>query len=85
MAKILVAYFSPTGTTAQIAKLITEITGADSYEIKPAVKYTNIDLNWDKQNSRTSIEMADVTSRPELADKNAKIADFALKFVLFKL
>ena len=85
MAKILVAYFSPTGTTAQIAKLITEITGADSYEIKPAVKYTNIDLNWDKQNSRTSIEMADVHSRPELADKNAKISDYDTIFIGFPI
>ena len=74
MSKILVAYFSPTGTTKKIADLIVEVTGADIYEIQPAVRYNSMDLDWDKQDSRTSVEMADKDSRPALADKNANIS-----------
>ena len=85
MAKILVAYFSPTGTTRNVAKLVTEVTGADIYEIKPAVKYTNMDLDWDKKDSRSSVEMADPNSRPELADKNANIADYDTIFLGFPI
>ena len=73
MSKILVAYFSASGVTGTVAKKLAEATGADLYEIRPAVKYTSADLNWQNSNSRSSIEMKDKTSRPELADKNADI------------
>ena len=73
MSKILVAYFSASGVTGTVAKKLAEATGADMYEIRPAVKYTSADLNWQNSNSRSSIEMKDKTSRPELADKNADI------------
>lgn len=33
--KILVAYFSATGTTEKAAKLIVEVTGGTLYEIQP--------------------------------------------------
>ena len=85
MAKNLVAYFSPTGTTRKIANLITEVTGADVYEIKPAVTYTVMDLDWDKKNSRSSAEMADINSRPEMADKNAKIEDYDIIYLGFPI
>ena len=74
MSKILVAYFSASGVTGTVAKKLAEATGADLYEIRPAVKYTSADLNWQNSNSRSSVEMKDKTSRPELADKNADIS-----------
>lgn len=67
MKKELVAYFSATGTTARVAKLLSEAAGADLYEIKPAVPYTRADLNWNNSHSRSSLEMNDPASRPELA------------------
>ena len=73
MSNKLVAYFSASGVTAEVAKKLAEAAGADLYEINPAVPYTSADLNWQNSNSRSSIEMKDKTSRPELADKNAKI------------
>lgn len=76
MSKKLVAYFSPTGTTRKIADLIAEIKGADIYEIKPAEHYNSMDLDWDKPNSRSSLEMADKNSRPEMEDKNANIESY---------
>ena len=73
MSKKLVAYFSASGVTANVAKNLAQATGSELYEIKPAVKYTSQDLNWNNSNSRTSVEMRDKSSRPELADKSAKL------------
>ncbi|MBR0097789.1 MAG: flavodoxin, partial [Synergistaceae bacterium] len=81
MSKRLVAYFSASGVTERVAKNLAEAAGADLYEIKPKVPYTNSDLNWNNSNSRSSVEMRDKTSRPELADKNAKIADYDVIFL----
>ena len=66
MTKTLVAYFSATGTTAQAAKLLAKAAGADLYEIRPAVPYTKADLNWMDDKSRSSLEMHDPSSRPEV-------------------
>lgn len=41
---ILVAYFSATGTTEQVAQQAAEILGADLYEIVPEEPYTEADL-----------------------------------------
>ncbi len=64
--KTLVAYFSATGTTKAVAKDLAEEAGATLYEIKPKVKYTAADLDWHDKQSRSSVEMADKTSRPAI-------------------
>ena len=76
MSKMLVAYFSASGTTAKAAKNLAEAAGADLYEIKPAAPYTSADLDWMNKKSRSSVEMNDPSSRPELADKDANVADY---------
>ena len=76
MKRVLVAYFSASGTTAKAAKDLAEAAGADLYEIKPAVPYTRADLNWMDKKSRSSVEMNDKTSRPAMADKDANIAAY---------
>ena len=83
MSKKLVAYFSASGNTASLAKKLAEAAGADLYEIKPAVPYTSEDLNWQNKQSRSSVEMSDKSSRPALADTNAKITDYDTIFVGF--
>ena len=85
MSKKLVAYFSAGGVTASVAKKLAEASGAELYEIKPAVKYTSADLNWNNSNSRSSVEMKDKTSRPELADKNAKLDGVDVVFLGFPI
>ena len=85
MSKKLVAYFSASGTTAAKAKLLAQAAGADIYEIKPAVPYTGADLNWQNKQSRSSVEMSDRSSRPEIADKNADIAAYDTIFVGFPI
>ena len=62
--KTLVAYFSATGTTRAIAVKVAAVTGGTLYEIRPEVPYTDADLNWRNRKSRSSVEMADRSSRP---------------------
>ena len=69
----------------EIAKNLAEAAGADLYEIKPKVPYTNADLNWNNSNSRSSVEMRDKTSRPELADKSANISGYDVIFLGFPI
>ena len=76
MAKKLVAYFSASGTTKKTAELLAEAAGADLYEITPKVAYTKADLNWMDKKSRSSVEMNDKKSRPEIEDKVAIIAEY---------
>lgn len=85
MSKVLVAYFSASGTTASVAKSLAYTAGADIYEIKPAIPYTESDLNWNDKNSRSSIEMNDKTSRPELADTDANISAYDTIFLGFPI
>lgn len=67
MSKILVAYFSASGVTKKIAEKVSNIASADLFEIKPAVQYTKADLNWMDKQSRSSKEMNDPSSRPEIS------------------
>ena len=85
MPKKLVAYFSASGTTARVAKELAEAAKADLYEIRPETKYTSNDLDWRDKSSRSTVEMADKKSRPKLADKNAKIADYDVIFIGFPI
>lgn len=85
MSKQLVAFFSPTGTTAQTARALATAAGCDLYEIRPAIPYSSIDLNWNDKKSRSSVEMNDRAARPELADTNADIAAYDTIFVGFPI
>lgn len=83
--KSLVAYFSASGVTVRAAKTLAEAAGADLYEIKPKTPYTKADLNWMDKNARSSIEMNDPSSRPEIADQNADIASYDVIFLGFPI
>ena len=85
MSKKLVAFFSASGSTRKLAKTLAEILNADTYEIKPATPYTGKDLNWNNAQSRSSVEMADIKTRPELADKAAPVADYDTIFLGFPI
>lgn len=85
MSKILTAYFSASGRTAEAAKTLANAAGADIYEIKPAVPYSQADLDWRDKTSRSSIEMSDKSSRPALADKNADVSKYDTIFLCFPI
>ena len=85
MSKKLVAFFSASGSTRKLANTLAEVVAADIYEIKPATPYTGPDLNWNNSQSRSSVEMANINSRPALADKDAKISDYDTIFIGFPI
>ena len=64
--KILVVYFSATGTTEPLAEYAAEILNADLYEIVPEVPYTEEDLAY-YTNGRADQEQNDPSSRPALS------------------
>jgi len=86
MGRSLVLYFSAGGITRTVAKNLREATGADICEIKPKIPYKPEDLNWMDKNSRSSIEMSDKTSRPEVEDAAAiNISDYDKIFLGFPI
>lgn len=85
MSKKLVAYFSASGVTAKVAETLAEAIGADIFEIEPKVPYTEADLNWMDKNARSTIEMNDPASRPEIAVKRDNMKDYDTIFVGFPI
>lgn len=81
MHKILVAYFSASGVAKGVAQRLAKAVGADLFEIRPAVPYTQADLNWTDKKSRSSVEMNDPLSRPEIAEKLPNMADYDTVFI----
>ena len=85
MSKKLVAYFSASGTTKEAAERLAKATGADLFEIRPTIPYTNADLNWMDKKSRSSVEMNDPDSRPEIAETVSNMADYDTVFIGFPI
>lgn len=67
MSKVLVTYFSASGVTAKTANKLAKEVDGDLFEIEPKEKYTSADLNWMDKKSRSSVEMNDPASRPEIS------------------
>lgn len=85
MKKIIVAYFSATGTTRTAAEKLAAAAGADLAEIRPEVLYTAADLDWRNKESRSTKEMQDVTSRPALAADGPDLTDYEVVFLGFPI
>ena len=61
--KTLVFYYSATGNTERVAKVIADATDADIFELQPMDLYTDDDLDWTNDNSRVSQEYANEDQR----------------------
>lgn len=85
MSKTLVTFFSASGTTRRTAEKLARAINSDLYEIKPAVPYTSADLNWMDKHSRSSLEMNDPSSRPELAEKSTDLTAYDRIFLGFPI
>ena len=81
MNKKLVCYFSASGNTKSVAENIANALECDLFEIEPEEKYTKEDLNWMNKNSRSSVEMNDLSSRPKVARKVENIDDYDTLFI----
>lgn len=76
MNKILVSYFSASGTTKNVAQKLARTLGADLFEIEPEIPYTTSDLNWNDKQSRSTIEMEDLNVRPGIARKVSNLENY---------
>ena len=83
MSKKLVAYFSASGVTKKVALRLAQEELAELFEICPKIEYTSADLNWMDKNSRSTIEMKDASSRPEIADTCTNMDEYDVIFVGF--
>lgn len=73
--KVLVVYFSPTGTTRKIAENAAEVLSADIYEIVPEIPYSEEDLNYNT-NCRANREQEDPLSLPKMMDRTINIGQY---------
>ena len=85
MSKKLVAYFSASGVTAKVAELLSDSIGADLHEITPKVRYTDADLDWRDKTSRSSIEMSNPASRPEIERIRDNMQDYDTIYLGFPI
>ena len=81
MGKTLVVYFSATGNTKAVAEEITRLTGADLYEIVPAVPYTDEDLNYNNNECRANQEMNNASARPAIGSEAMDVSSYDTVFI----
>ncbi len=85
MSKILVSFFSASGVTKEVASKIAKVLGGDLFEIEPINKYTSADLDWTNKQSRSSVEMGNPASRPEVKNKVSNLSDYDTVLIGFPI
>lgn len=83
--KVLITYFSPTGTTKSLSQDLAAATGADLFEIEGAQPYTTDDVNLGNREARAFKEMADKSLRPEVKGKPDKLKSYDVVFIGFPI
>ena len=81
--KVLVAYFSATGTTKAAAEKVAKATDAELFEIKPTETYSAADLDWTEKTSRCCRENDDSKSRPTFEKSKESLNGYDLIFLGF--
>lgn len=79
--KVLVVYFSATGTTKSAAKKVKKATGGKLYQIKAAKRYTNADIDYSNDDCRANKEQNDESSRPKIKGKVKNIRKYDVIFI----
>lgn len=83
--KTLVAYFSATKNTEDVAGKLAHAIDADLFEIVPEQPYSDQDLDWQNDSSRSSLEMANKNSRPKIANTVPDISQYNTIFIGFPI
>lgn len=83
--KMLIAYFSNTGNTQQVAEKLAETVKADLYRITPETPYSDLDLDYQNEHSRSSVEQNDPDSRPALADHPDNLTAYDTVFLAYPI
>lgn len=79
--KVLVVYFSATGTTKGAANKIKKASGGKLYQIKPVDPYTAEDLNYDNDDCRANTEQQDKDARPQIRGNVKNISKYDVIFL----
>ena len=85
MSKILVSFFSASGVTKEVASKIAKVLDGDLFEIEPVNKYTSADLDWTNKQSRSSVEMGNPASRPEVKNKVSNLSNYDTVLIGFPI
>ncbi len=85
MSKTLVAYFSASGVTKNVAEQLATVLNADLHEIKPQQPYTDADLDWTNKQSRSTVEMQDKNSRPAIGNKVENFGEYSTIYIGFPI
>ncbi|MBS6366914.1 MAG: S-layer homology domain-containing protein [Clostridiales bacterium] len=80
-SRILVAYFSATGTTRGVAERIADATGGDLYEIVPEIPYTTADLDYTDDSCRANREQKDSAVRPAISGSTEDLGQYDVVFL----
>lgn len=83
--KVLVAYFSATGTTESVARKIASVTGGSLYTITPKQPYSAADLDWQDHRSRCYVEMHDPAARPEISASLPDMSEYTTVYIGFPI
>ena len=78
---VLVAYFSATGNTENIAEHLVSILDANLYEIVPQVPYTSEDLDYRRDDCRANQEQNDPAARPSIYGSVENMEDYEVIFL----
>lgn len=80
-ATTLVVYFSATGNTKAVAEVIAEGTKGDLFEITPEEPYTDDDLDWNDNESRSTKEMNDTSARPAISGEVENLEQYSTIYI----
>ena len=83
--KKLVTFFSASSVTRKAAEELAKVADANLYEIRPKEPYTAKDLDWRDKKSRSSLEMQDESSRPEIEGSLLDISDYDTIYIGFPI
>ncbi len=81
--KNAIVIFSAEGNTRRVSEELSKILGCPILEIKPTIPYSHEDLDWRDRHSRSSVEMQDEHSRPEISPLD--ITDYDRLFLGFPI
>lgn len=81
----LVVFFSATGNTRAMATTVSEVLGADKFELVSAVPYTKEDLDYRNDDCRANTEQRDRALRPEIKNLNIDLKSYKTIFLAYPL
>ncbi|MBQ8556008.1 MAG: NAD(P)H-dependent oxidoreductase [Clostridia bacterium] len=71
--------------TRAAAETLAAAAKADLFEIRPETPYTAADLDWTNKNSRSTLEMQDLSCRPALVADQPKMDEYDVIFIGFPI